>query len=90
MAADARLEARITREQKELVQRAAALEGRTLTELVVRSAQQAAELTINRHEQAVLTARNGQAFVRALLEPRPPNQALRDAAAHYRRVMHSG
>src|SRR6266542_491302 len=37
-----------------------------------------------------LTARNGQAFVRALLEPRPPNQALRDAAAHYRRVMHSG
>jgi len=84
-----RLEARLTSEQKELLQRAAALEGRTVTDFVVRSAQLAAEQTINRHEHAVLNSRESQAFVEALLNPPEPNQALRDAAAHYRRVIRS-
>jgi uncharacterized protein (DUF1778 family) len=84
-----RLEARVTREQKELFHRAAALEGRTVTDFVVRSAQLAAEQTISRHEQAVLTARESQAFVEALLSPQEPNKALRAAAARYRRVIRS-
>jgi uncharacterized protein (DUF1778 family) len=85
--AAARLEARITHEQKELLQRAAALEARTVTDFVVRSVQHAAEETINRHQQAVLNAQESQAFIDALLNPAKPNQALRDAAAHYRRVV---
>jgi len=84
-----RLEARVTHEQKELLQRAAALEGRTVTDFVVRSAQLAAEQTIDRHEHAVLNAQESQAFVEALLNPPGPNQALRDAAGHYRRAIRS-
>src|SRR5438270_13677753 len=72
-----RLEARVTAEQKELLQRAAALEGRTLTDFVVRSIQRAAEQTIRRHQELVLKASESQAFVDALLNPPAPNHALR-------------
>jgi uncharacterized protein (DUF1778 family) len=84
-----RIETRVTADQKELLQRAAALEGRTLTDFVVRSVQLAAELTIRRHEELVLHATESQAFVAALLNPPAPNQALRDAAEHFRRTLPS-
>ena len=82
-----RLEARITAEQKELLQQAAAMEGTTITDFVVRSAQRAAEQTIRDHGMLVLTARESQAFVEALLDSPTPNAALRAAAKRYRRVM---
>lgn len=82
-----RLEVRITPEQKDLFQRAAAIEGETLSEFVTASAQQAAELAIREHEVLKLTARESRAFVEALLHPSEPNAALRAAAAHYQRVM---
>lgn len=44
-----RLEARISPEQKALLERAAALEGRSLTDFVVASAQAAAHETIRRY-----------------------------------------
>jgi uncharacterized protein (DUF1778 family) len=81
-----RLEARITPEQKELLQRAAALEGTSLTDFVVRSAQRAAEQSIRDHAVLALTAHESQLFVEALLIPPAPNGALRAAADHYRRV----
>ncbi len=84
-----RLEARVTLEQKELLQRAATLEGTTLTDFVVRSAERAAERSIRDHAVLVLTARESQTFVEALLNPPAPNAALRAAAAHYGRVMAS-
>ena len=75
-----RLEARITADQKALLQRAAALEGRSITDFVVSSAQAAAEETIRRHEVITLTARDGAAFVEAVMNPPAPNERLRDAA----------
>ena len=77
-----RLEARITREQKALFEQAAGLQGRSLTDFVVRSAQTAAEETIRTH-QLTLTARDSMAFVRALLSPPEPNEHLRAAARRY-------
>ena len=85
-----RLEARITPEQKELLQQAAALEGTSLTEFVVRSAQRAAEQAIRDHAVIALTARESQMFVEALLEPAAPNAALRAAAEQYRQAAVSG
>lgn len=85
-----RLEARITPEQKELLQQAAALEGTSLSDFVVRSAQRAAEQSIRDHAVITLTARESQAFVEALLEPAAPNAALRAAAEHYRQAAVSG
>jgi uncharacterized protein (DUF1778 family) len=87
--AASRIEARLTLEQKHRLQRAAALEGRTLTDFIVRSVELAAEETIRRHEEAELNARESQAFVAALLEPGEPNPALRGAAEQYRRALAS-
>jgi uncharacterized protein (DUF1778 family) len=78
-----RLEARISREQKQLFQRAATLTGRSLTEFVVSSLQEVATRTIQ--EQALITLNRGdqEVFVRALLSPPAPNQKLRRAAQAY-------
>lgn len=82
-----RLEARMTTRQKELLQRAADIEGTTLTEFVVRSAQIAAEESIQTHGLMTLTERESRAFVDSLLNPPEPNRALRAAALHYQEVM---
>ena len=78
-----RLEARISREQKQLIQRAATLTGRSLTEFVVSSLQEAATRTIHEHELIALSRKDQEIFVRALLSPPAPNQKLRRAAQAY-------
>ena len=79
-----RLEARISREQKQLFQRAATLTGRSLTEFVVSSLQEAATRTIQEQELITLSRDDQQIFVRALLSPPAPNQKLRRAAQAYK------
>lgn len=81
-----RLETRITPEQKELLQRAASLEGRTLTDFVLTSAQDAAQRTIEAHTVLALSARDQRAFITALLNPPPPSKRLKRAAERYRRL----
>jgi uncharacterized protein (DUF1778 family) len=80
-----RLEARVTPEQKHLLRRAAELSGRTLTDFVVASAQEAALKTIERHTVTALAAGDQQAFVEALLHPPAPSPRLRTAWRRYRR-----
>lgn len=79
-----RLEARVSPEQKTLLERAAALEGRSLTDFVVSSAQSAALETIQRYEVIALTARDSMAFAEALMHPPAPNERLRAAAGRHR------
>jgi uncharacterized protein (DUF1778 family) len=78
-----RLEARVSPDQKALLQRAAALEGRSLTDFLVSSAQAAAHATIQRHTLVELSARESTAFVAALLLPGEPNDLLRSAASRH-------
>jgi uncharacterized protein (DUF1778 family) len=82
----ARLEARLTDQQKALFQHAADLTGRSLTEFVVSSAQEVAARTIREHEVLTLSVRDRQVFVDALLKPKRPNSRLRQAARRYRRI----
>ena len=82
-----RLEARISTEEKELLKRAADLQGCSLTEFVVRSAQEAARKAIKEHQMMSLTARDTEAFVRALLKPPAPNKKLKRAAKRYNEIM---
>jgi uncharacterized protein (DUF1778 family) len=79
-----RLEARITAEQKALIQRAAELEGRSVTDYVISSVQDAAKRTIEAHEIVALGAADSRAFVDALLDPPPLNARLRDSMRRYR------
>lgn len=83
----ARLEARLSAGQKVLLQHAAALSGRTLSEFVVASAQEAAAKLIQEQETIRLTRKEQIAFVTALLAPPAPSARLRKAAAKYRRQM---
>lgn len=80
-----RLQARISDEQKELMQRAADLEGRTLSDFVIDSAQRRAEEVIREHEVIRLSPRDSRAFVEALLNPPPPSERVRALAARYQR-----
>jgi uncharacterized protein (DUF1778 family) len=81
----ARLEARISPSQKSVLQRAAALSGRTLSEFVVASAQEAASRVIQEHESIRLTRAEQTAFVKVLLAPPAAGASLRKAAAAYKR-----
>ena len=82
-----RLEARISAEEKELLKQAADLQGCTLTEFVVRSAQEAARKALKEHQMMSLTARDTEAFVKALLKPPAPSKKLKSAAERYRKFM---
>jgi uncharacterized protein (DUF1778 family) len=79
-----RVEARVTPEQKKLLERAAALEGRSLTDFLLNSAQAAAAEAISRHELLQLTPDDQEVFVAALLNPPAPKKALRAAVTRYR------
>lgn len=77
-----RFDARLN-EQKLLFQRAADLEGRTMTEFVLHSAEAAAEQTIEKSAMLNLTSRETQAFAEAILNPPNPGPVLRCAARAY-------
>lgn len=81
---DARLEARMSATQKHLLQRAAALSGRTLSDFVVVSALDAARRVIAEHESIHLSREEQLAFVQALLNPTESNERLKRAAKAYR------
>ena len=80
----ARLEARVSTEQKALFQQAATLSSCTLSEFVVASSQEAAARIIQSHEAIALTRDEQIRFVSALLTPPPANDRLSNAAAQYR------
>ena len=81
-----RLEARVTPEQKELIQRAAEITGRSVTEFLVSSAEAEAERTIREHTLITLSVRDSLAFAEAILNPPTPGAQLRAAARRYREI----
>ena len=81
-----RLETRVTADQKALIERAAALQGRTVTDFVLTSVQEAARRAIEEHQRLDLSVRDSEAFIEALLNPQPVNDRLRDTVRRYRRV----
>jgi uncharacterized protein (DUF1778 family) len=84
---DQRLEARVTPEQKRLIERAATLRGTTVTEFVVASAQEAATSTIKDFEVLHLRDEAREVFVNAVLNPPVPNKAATEAAERYKKQM---
>lgn len=80
----ARLEARLSPVQKGLFQRAADLSGRTLSEFVIKSAEDAAERLVREHTVIRLSPEDQAAFVKTLLDDAAPSPRLRQAAAAYK------
>ena len=82
-----RLEARVTRAQKRLIERAAALRGSSVTEFVIASAQEAAASTIRDFDVLHLRDEAREVFINAVLNPPAPYDAARAAASRYRKNM---
>lgn len=74
----ARLAVRLSPQQKDLIERAAAGQGLTLTEFVVQSVQAAAEAALARAAAIELSARDSALVAEALLQPRPLTPVLRE------------
>ncbi|MBB71833.1 MAG: hypothetical protein CMF50_05490 [Legionellales bacterium] len=84
-----RLEARLSRVQKELIQRAADLQGRTVTDFVISCSQEMAKKVIVEHQTVVLTMEESERFVNALLDAPEPNAALQQAAQRYYKLVNN-
>ena len=79
-----RLEARVTSEQKQLVEYAAALKGTTVTDFMLSSVQDAAKKAIEDHQILTLTRSDSEIFVRELLSPTPASGRLKDTIRRYK------
>jgi uncharacterized protein (DUF1778 family) len=75
----ARLGFRVDSKTKELVERAAELERRNLTDFCLTALTEAAEKTITQHETLTLSDRDRQTFFDALINPPEPNERLQRA-----------
>lgn len=82
----ARLEARVSKDQKNLFLQAAALSGRSLSEFVIESTQEAATKVVKEHETIQLSREEQMSFVSALLNPSEPGSRLRRAVESYRKA----
>lgn len=82
-----RLEARVDREQKALFERAAALQGCSLSTFLITSAREAAIKTIQEHEVIKLSGSDRDVFIKALLNPPKPTKKMREAALRYKKEM---
>ena len=84
---DERLGFRVDEATRALIERAAALERRKLTDFCMTALTEAARRTIAEHETLTLSDRDRAAFFDALVNPPAPNERLKRAfTEHKRRV----
>ena len=80
-----RIEARLNPEQKRRIEYAAGLQGTSISDFMVSSADHAAVQTIQQHEAWTLAGRDREVFVEALLRPPAPSGRMKAAARRYRK-----
>ena len=85
----ARIETRMSREQKDLIERAATLSGRTVSEFVLAHVEVAAKKVIDEREKMHLAQVQSRILVDALLAPKKPNKKLKLAIDDYRKRVES-
>lgn len=94
MAARARTEERINfrldRKKKELIERAAAIKGMSLTDFAVATLHREASEVVQHEQTLILSDRDRDAFLAALDNPPKPAAKLLRAAAAYRRARADG
>jgi len=83
----ARIEARIAPDALMIVKRAAEIQGRSVSDFVVAAAQEAASRTIEQTQIIRLSVEDQRSFAEAIIDPPPPTDALKRAAAAHRRLI---
>lgn len=71
-----RIQARATKRAKDVLERAAAVRGVSLSDFLISTALEQANKILQAHEQLELSARDSRAFAEALLNPPVPNEEL--------------
>ena len=79
-----RLDARVTREEKETIETAASLRGTSASDFIRLAAREAALKAIRDHETLVLEQRSREIFVETLLNPPKPNEAALASARRFK------
>ena len=82
-----RINLRLGETAKRQIERAASVEGRTVSAFIVSSALETAEKTIERHETVALARENATRFFDALAAPPPNNRLSAALEEHARRVV---
>lgn len=84
ISAQARFDARLPKEQKELFERAAYLGGyRNLTDFIFKVVQDKAKEIISENEKIIASERDCQIFFDAITNPQKPSETLRRAVKDY-------
>jgi uncharacterized protein (DUF1778 family) len=89
-AKEERIEVRIPKSLKRLLEHAASLRRASLSDFVLASAQKEATQTIKDFEMLTLCNEAREVFANALLNPSPPNEILRKAADRYKKRVEIG
>lgn len=80
----ARFDARLSKEQKDYLEYAAKLGGyHTLSEFIINSAQEKAQMIVKEHDQILKSDHDRELFFGELLNPGLPNQELQLATEKY-------
>lgn len=82
-----RIYVRVSKDLKLLLEHAAEVSGRNLSEFVVKSAYDAAQKTIKDFARIRLAEQDRDVFLAALSNPPAPNDALKAAAKRYRKLV---
>jgi uncharacterized protein (DUF1778 family) len=83
-----RVEARLNPAQKRRIEHAASLKGTSISDFIVSSADAAAARTIEQHDVWVLTDRDREVFVKALMHPPSPSPRMKAALKRHRKLVH--
>ena len=82
-----RIHLRVSHDAKRRIERAAGVEGKTVSGFIVSSALEQAEKTLREHETVVLRRADARTFFDAIANPTAPNDKLTTALKeHTRRV----
>lgn len=85
-----RLDFRVSRDKKELIEQAAAVSGQSLTDFAIGTLTRRAKKILREQQVLVLSDRDRDAFLAALDSPPPPNKRLIQAAKAYAQARKSG
>lgn len=85
----ARLEARISTDLHATLKRAAEIQGRSVSDFVIASVQEAAQRALEEAEVIRLSLADQQRFAEAILSPPKPTAALRRAMARHNKLLRS-
>ncbi|MEN8178970.1 MAG: DUF1778 domain-containing protein [Pseudomonadota bacterium] len=84
-----RINLRLKQSAKNLIERAATFEGKTVSSFILSSALTSAEKTIHEHESIQLNEQDAQRFFNALAKPVKFNERLTEALAEHDRQVDS-